>query len=95
MKVPTIHLNGTSGAVLREEYHAAWQACHAAEQAVRAITVHGRDYYVQPGNDAINAALSDHRAMLTKLHQVTGELAEVIIELDNQLAERQRHRRTT
>ena len=47
MMIPTIHLNGTSRDALLSELESAYIAMQSAIKALSAVTVHGRDYYVQ------------------------------------------------
>lgn len=77
LSVPSIHLNGTSGATLRREYIAAHNAVNDAYEALTQVTVHGRDYYVQ-GDGAFQKAREEHLVRLRKLSDVRDELAAIM-----------------
>lgn len=80
LRVPRIHLNGTSKEALVREYAAAREAVVNAMDAIKAITVHGRDYYVQSGN-AYNEAAAQHRDRLLRLDSVREELEAILRKL--------------
>jgi hypothetical protein len=71
--IPTVHLNGTSRAYLLAELEAAQDALRVAEEALRQVTVHGRDYYVQ-GPDAYRVARREMDARLDALRGVQRDL---------------------
>ena len=72
---PTIHMNGTSKAQLVKEYEAAYDAVDNAIKVFREITVHGRDYYVQPDYPHVfYRAQDEHQALLNKLFDVRKDL---------------------
>lgn len=73
MMIPTIHLNGTSKANLLDEIEAAYVAIEAAISALRQVTVHGRDYYVQ-GPNAYPQARDEMDKRLASLYTVQQEL---------------------
>lgn len=77
MRAPTIHLNGTSKAALLQEYETAVRAVDAAEKAVAAVTVHGRDYYMQDDTvpmAAYQEARAQHENLLQRLRDVSTAL---------------------
>lgn len=77
MKLPTIHLNGTSKETLQEQYSKANEAIYAAIRALEGATPHARDYYVQ--NDQATAeALKEHRARVEKLLEVRKEINTIL-----------------
>lgn len=76
MKVPTIHLNGSSPQVLLRQYHDAISALNTAIEKLRAIEVHGRDYYPQ-GPTALGDALDEHRARVTAVCNVQNDLLHI------------------
>lgn len=79
MTKPTIHLNGSSAQSLTDDYVEAMRAVSdAIDKVQRHAAPNGRDYYPQ-GNSAIDAALAEHRARLTKLTEVKAELEELAI----------------
>lgn len=80
---PTIHLNGTSKASLMAEYLAALEAMRNAIEAVQAITVHGRDFYVKE-EGALLKATSQKRKQLTALDSVYAELEQIALMIDEQ-----------
>ena len=76
MLKPTIHLNGSNAASLRDEY---LNACHALDDAILAIQkidVNGRDYYPQ-GPDAATTARNEHFARIQSVTKVKDELMEL------------------
>jgi hypothetical protein len=75
MMIPTIHSNGTGRSSLLGELEAAHSAVIAAVDALRQVTVHGRDYYVQPGGEsAYRVARAEMDARLEALRQVGEDL---------------------
>jgi deoxycytidylate deaminase len=77
LKVPTVHLNGTSADALKQEIYDAVRAVHDAKNALAKMTVHGRDYYVQADPDACIKARAQQVARIERLNEVEGELAEM------------------
>jgi hypothetical protein len=73
--IPTTHLNGTGSQALMGELEVAYGAIQGAQKALQDVTVHGRDYYVQPGGmDAYRQARREMDARLDKLREVGEEL---------------------
>lgn len=84
MRLPTIHLNGTSAKTLLDEAREANLALHHAIAALEGITVNARDYYVQ-GTEAHGEAVREHQARIDAIRKVRVELNEYIdYLLDNQ-----------
>lgn len=81
MKVPTIHLNGTSRDRLIEDLSEAYYALGKAMSALRVATPNGRDYYPQ-GPQAYGEALDEHLARLGKIEEVRKELEALIEGID-------------
>ena len=73
MRVPYIHINGTSPESLRKQYLDAWEAVDHAIAAVSAIETHDRDYY-PISNEAGPEAREEKRARLVKLETIKSEL---------------------
>lgn len=72
---PTVHLNGTSGEALHREVTAAIDPLRQAVEAVKNMTVHGRDYYVQTNPDLnLHRAEQQARERFRKLNEVLDEL---------------------
>lgn len=72
---PTVHLNGTSGEALRREVTAVIDPLRQAVEAIKEMTIHGRDYYIQ--NDSANnlqIAEEQARERFRKLNEVLDEL---------------------
>jgi hypothetical protein len=91
MIFPRIHLNGTNGRALYNDYKSAIEVLGDAIYAVEQITVHGRDYYVQAtatGPDPSCVAMDEHRARITQLRNVYRDLTTIAINLQEQLFER-------
>ena len=99
MKIPTIHLNGTSSEELLEQVNEARAALLAAYRALQKPAPHERDYYVQGANSEGNSALSvaqyEHRERLRKLAEVDAELVEISVGIRDQMDERLRRRAET
>lgn len=86
LAVPMVHLNGTSGQVLREQAADALRAILTAITTVQAMAPHQRDYYLQPdGDDAFRLARNQHMARLTKLSEAHGEIARVLAGIQAQI----------
>lgn len=78
MKIPTIHLNGSSRERLVEGYCDASNAIRKAMDVLQEHSPHGRDYYPQ-GDGAFAAASDEHRARVRKLDEVRIELAAIAL----------------
>ena len=76
LKIPTVHLNGTSKAALVEQLDHAVGALNAALRALYDAQPNARDYYTQ-GPDAINEALADHRSRLERVQIVRNEIVAI------------------
>jgi hypothetical protein len=93
MLIPTVHLNGTTGEALRDQYT---DAAIAVQKAINALCVAGpnaRDYYVQ-GPDAGFAAQREHEARVKVLKGVRDELAAIAEGIQDQLDVRDAARRS-
>lgn len=91
MQFPRINLNGTDGKVLLAEYRTAYETLATAIHEVEAITVHGRDYQTAPDYPMAQLrARDEHHERIRKLRGVMEELAEIAINLNDQLMERSR-----
>jgi hypothetical protein len=77
---PTIHLNGTSAADLREGYVQAHRAVELAREALCRCNPNGRDYYVVPGS--LDAAIAEQIARQLRLASVAAELLELAVHCD-------------
>lgn len=88
MKIPTIHLNGTSGDVLRHQYATAIEALRCAVDAVCETRPNERDYYVQEPGTGSQAL---HEARVASLQRVRTELVTISNGIWSQL-EKQRRR---
>ena len=92
MLIPTIHLNGTTGEALLEQYTSA---AHAVQKAIDAVCDAGpnaRDYYVQ-GPDAGLAAQREHEARVKALKTVRDELAAIMEGIQDQIDAKEASRR--
>ena len=83
MMIPTIHLNGTSRDTLLSELESAHAAVSAAIDALRQVTVHGRDYYVQ-GDGAYIKARREMDARLTALKDIANDVLTMHINIRSQ-----------
>jgi hypothetical protein len=91
--IPTVHLNGSSGEVLLDQYTTAAEAIRKALDAVCNSGPNARDYYVQ-GPDAALAAQREHEARLASLKRVRDELAAIAEGIQDQLDTRDAARRS-
>ena len=81
---PTVHLNGTNGNVLLQEYVAAMDAIRQAANALANVTVHGRDYYTQAAG-AYATAREEHHTRLKALEDMQSELEEIALKVQEQI----------
>lgn len=84
MLVPTIHLNGSSGERLLEQYAAAADAVRKAIDMLCDVDFNARDYYVQ-GSEVPQAAQREHLARIASLKQVREDLFKIVEGIQNQL----------
>ena len=82
--IPTIHLNGTSGTTLRDEYAAAYDAIGAAMHALVNATLHGRDFYPQ-GSEAYYQARKERVEALSKLEAAHGYVGQMLAGICDQM----------
>lgn len=83
MIVPTIHLNGTSKQSLLDDLDEAFSALNEAFDKLKRTAPNGRDYYLQ-GEEAFIKAGDAHTTRLRKVHDVIGEIQELMIAIDRQ-----------
>lgn len=83
MMIPTIHLNGTGKTTLLDELKVAHGAVTAAVDALRQVTVHGRDYYPQ-GPDAYKQARHEMDERLRSMNDIAVELQAMYLHLQRQ-----------
>jgi hypothetical protein len=89
MITPTIHLNGTSGAVLLEQQLKALAALRAALDAMIEAYPNGRDYYVA-GQTAISTAMSEHEARVAVVASIADQYEAIAESISDQLSVRAR-----
>lgn len=86
MQFPKIHLNGSHGPTLLQQYLTAAQAVELAIRNVEHIDCHGRDYYTILGNsDAASLAAAEHKARLFYLTTVAKELRAIAENISEQV----------
>jgi hypothetical protein len=83
MMIPTVHLNGTGKKNLLAELEVAYAAMDSAIDALRQVTVHGRDYYVQ-GEHAYGQARTEMDVRLAALAKVREEMLEMHVQIQAQ-----------
>lgn len=93
MLIPTVHMNGTAGEVLRDQYAAAVEALRKAIDAVCDAGPNARDYYVQ-GPDAGLAAQREHDARVVSLKHVRDDLAALVEGIQDQIDAKEATRRS-
>jgi hypothetical protein len=92
MLIPTVHLNGTAGEVLRDQHTTAAEAVRKAIDALCNAGPNARDYYVQ-GPDAGLAAQREHEARIATLKRVRDELAAIAEGIQDQIDAKEASRR--
>lgn len=93
MLIPTVHMNGTTGEVLLDQYIVAAEAVRKALDALCDTGPNARDYYVQ-GPDAPLAAQREHEARVASLKRVRDDLAAIAEGIQDQLDARDAARRS-
>ena len=93
MRIPTIHLNGSSGEVLLDTYTAAAEAVRKALDAVCDVNFNARDYYVQAA-DAVQAAQREHESRVNALKRVRLELVAIVEGIQDQIDAKEVARRS-
>jgi len=91
--IPTVHLNGSSGEVLLDQYTTAAESIRKALDAVCNSGPNARDYYVQ-GPDVALAAQREHEARIASLKRVRAELAAIAEGIQDQIDTRDAARRS-
>ena len=78
---PVVHLNGTGRKTLLAELELACSALTTAETAVRALTVHQRDFYPYPGGGVpeYEAAVRQQQARLKALEAIRNQLLQCLL----------------
>jgi hypothetical protein len=74
--VPTVHLIGTSGQDLLDQFTAAVEALRIAHRSLAEATPNGRDYYPQ-GASATQLVMDQHERRCQDLHRILAELEEM------------------
>lgn len=85
MRIPTVHLNGTSGEELQEQIEGASRAVTIAICKIRGAWPNGRDYYIQDGDDPLREAHREWNTRVSKLEEVERELSEIAEDIGKQL----------
>lgn len=88
MMLPTLHLNGTSGADLMSQTVDAMIALSDAIKALQAAGPNGRDYYLQQETNAYTQALQQHWDRLAQLEAVLADLTRISESIHTQTAPR-------
>ena len=83
MKIPTIHLNGTSKAELMRYWSEAYSQLQNTITAMKMATPNGRDYYPQ-GDKAHRQAVDEHENRLARLFGVLEEIEEIVLGIEDQ-----------
>ena len=84
MRVPTMHLNGTSAQVLVDDAAAAVGDAERLLRQLYRIAPHGRDFYPQ-GPQALKEAAEEHRTLIEKVEMILAELREYRFALVSQM----------
>ena len=87
MKVmtPTIHLNGSNGESLKNDYLEAYVAAGELLDKLKAIDLNARDYYVRPGGQAdFQQACAESVARYAAVKNIRQELETIILSIQEQ-----------
>jgi hypothetical protein len=87
MKLPTIHLNGTSAQELLDQNRAVLDAIHQLQEALSAATPNARDYYPQ-GAGAYTIARNEHITRQQAIQQMEDEIMAIAIHCSEAKAEK-------
>lgn len=82
--VPTIHLNGTGAANLREEYAAAYDALGKAVNAFVACTCNARDFYMH-GQSTFDKARQERADALDQLRKAEHYIGSMLMGICDQV----------
>lgn len=74
LKIPQVHLSGTTGPALIAGYLKAANAIGKAIEATGETWPHARDYYLQQDPDAQKKATTQHQDRMRRLRDVQQEL---------------------
>lgn len=83
MKLPTVHMNGTSAKTLSGDLESAVESLDAAIDRLAACAPNARDYYPQ-GNAAFGVAIAEHRQRVDALRMVRADLTAIWEHVENQ-----------
>lgn len=84
MRIPTVHLNGTSGLELFDQVVDAARGVENAIQKLEKTRPNARDYYVQ-GDKAWGKCMTEWQARIGKLLVVEKELGDIVKDITDQL----------
>lgn len=82
--IPTVHLNGTGGACLRDEYAAAYDAIDKAIRTLGNATSNARDFYPQ-GPNAYWLHRKERDEAFVKLREVQSYIEALLTGICDQL----------
>jgi len=82
--IPTIHLNGTNAAALRDEYAAAYDALKKAREAFASTICNGRDFYPQ-GCEAYYKARDERAEAFDHLDEAIRYMGDVLMGICDQM----------
>lgn len=91
MTTPTLNLNGTSGAQLREELEDAIRALDNAIEKCIIAGPNGRDYPAS-GAEIFRQAVKEFQVRLDTLRNIRGELMNTLGNVQDQIDERKKNR---
>jgi len=83
-KIPTVHLNGTSGETLAEQQYAVGKALVKLAEALKEAAPNARDYYTQEPN-AFEHARNEHHARIAMLDRIRIDTMEIVIGIQDQI----------
>lgn len=84
MRVPTIHVNGTSGEHLRVEWGTIAAQAMLLREMLEKAPVNARDYYPQ-GPNAYDGAYKELLSMVYAVRNVERELNELVFNIQNEM----------
>jgi hypothetical protein len=84
VRVPTVHINGTSGDDLVAQVRGAGEALWSALAAMQEASPNGRDYYPQ-GDGALTEAGAEYADRVNRVYSVWQEYQEILEALSDSL----------
>jgi hypothetical protein len=78
MRMPTVHLNGTSREVLQHQARNVKQTLDLLIEEMGQAAPHGRDYYVLADESAFREAVEEHTERMAVLCKMKGDYERLL-----------------